>query len=189
MTLLAVLTFVLFPGVGNVAAQDTPLSTSGVQQAAKVGEPVKTSLTSAGSTTLDLRNIDRQEPRRRERPELDPPPLDPIELPGGLIPDAEPPSAPVAGPFDPAPSPIANFAGLDFSTWGAGWPPDTVGDVGPTHFIQSVNNSVGIYNKSTGVEITAFTLDAFFSLGEYGNLCDTDNFGDPVILYDSFEDR
>ncbi len=144
LTLLAVLMFALFPGVGNVAAQDTPFSTTAVPQAARVGKPVEMSLASAGSTTLDLRNIARQEPRRRERPELDPPPLNPIELPGGLIPDAEQPSTPVPGPSDPAPSPIANFAGLDLSTWGAGWPPDTVGDVGPTHYIQSVNNSVGI---------------------------------------------
>ena len=27
------------------------------------------------------------------------------------------------------------------------------------------------------------------SKGNFGNLCDTDNFGDPVVLYDSFEDR
>ena len=27
------------------------------------------------------------------------------------------------------------------------------------------------------------------SQGHFGNLCDTDNFGDPVVLYDSFEDR
>jgi uncharacterized repeat protein (TIGR01451 family) len=27
------------------------------------------------------------------------------------------------------------------------------------------------------------------SQGAFGNLCDTDNFGDPVVLYDSFEDR
>ena len=27
------------------------------------------------------------------------------------------------------------------------------------------------------------------SQGQFGNLCDTDNFGDPVVLYDSFEDR
>ena len=27
------------------------------------------------------------------------------------------------------------------------------------------------------------------SQGSFGNLCDTDNFGDPVVLYDSFEDR
>ena len=29
----------------------------------------------------------------------------------------------------------------------------------------------------------------FMSQGHFGNLCDTDNFGDPVVLYDSFEDR
>ena len=34
------------------------------------------------------------------------------------------------GGEDPAPPPIANFAGLQFSEFGAGWPPDTVGDVG-----------------------------------------------------------
>src|SRR5438876_2112145 len=27
------------------------------------------------------------------------------------------------------------------------------------------------------------------SQGSFGNLCDTNNFGDPVVLYDSFEDR
>ncbi len=27
------------------------------------------------------------------------------------------------------------------------------------------------------------------SQGSFGNLCDTNNFGDPVILYDTFEDR
>src|SRR5205085_8107418 len=27
------------------------------------------------------------------------------------------------------------------------------------------------------------------SQGAFGNLCDTNNFGDPVVLYDSFEDR
>ena len=27
------------------------------------------------------------------------------------------------------------------------------------------------------------------SQGNFGNLCDTDNFGDPVVLYDTFEDR
>ena len=27
------------------------------------------------------------------------------------------------------------------------------------------------------------------SQGNFGNLCDTNNFGDPVVLYDTFEDR
>jgi uncharacterized repeat protein (TIGR01451 family) len=182
----AVLMLLLFLGVDRAAAQDTLFPATGVPQASEVGKPVETSLKRAGSTSLDLRNITRQKPRIRVRPEREPPPLNPIELPGGLISNA---SAVSPGPSAPAPSPIANFAGLDLSTWGSGWPPDTVGDVGPTHFIQAVNSSVGVFTKSTGVLVAAFTLDAFFALGSFGNLCDTDNFGDPVVLYDSFEDH
>ena len=89
----------------------------------------------------------------------------------------------------PAPAPSANFAGLDFANWGQGHPPDTNGDVGPTYYIQTINVSIGIYNKGTGARVAAFTFDDFMSQGHFGNLCDTDNFGDPVVLYDSFEDR
>jgi hypothetical protein len=88
-----------------------------------------------------------------------------------------------------APLPDANFEGLDFANWGAGHPPDTNGDVGPTYYIQTINTSIGIYRKSDGVRVAAFTFNAFMSQGQFGNLCDTDNFGDPVVLYDSFEDR
>ena len=63
------------------------------------------------------------------------------------------------------------------------------GDVGPTYYIQTINTSIGIYDKSNGNRVAAFTFNAFMSQGHFGNLCDTDNFGDPVVLYDSFEDR
>lgn len=89
----------------------------------------------------------------------------------------------------PAPAPIMNFIGLDRTGFGSGSPPDTVGDVGPTYYIQSVNSSIGIYRKSDGVRVVGLTLDNFMSQGAFGNLCDTDNFGDPVVLYDTFEDR
>jgi hypothetical protein len=89
----------------------------------------------------------------------------------------------------PAPSPIANFDGLDFANWGAGHPPDTNGDVGPEYYIQTVNTSIGIYRKTDGVRVAAFTFDTFMSQGNFGNLCDTDNFGDPVVVYDTFADR
>src|SRR5206468_8446526 len=75
------------------------------------------------------------------------------------------------------------------ATWGNGHPPDENGDVGPTYYIQTINTSVGIFNKNTGALVTAFTFDTFMSQGNFGNLCDTDNFGDPVVVYDSFEDR
>jgi hypothetical protein len=88
-----------------------------------------------------------------------------------------------------APSPLITFDGLDFATWGAGHPPDTNGDVGPTYYIQTVNTAIGIYTKTTGSLAAAFTFDTFMSQGNFGNLCDTDNFGDPVVVYDTFEDR
>ena len=58
-----------------------------------------------------------------------------------------------------------------------------------TIFIQSINTSIGIFDKATGNLITAPTFNAFMSQGHFGNLCDTNNFGDPVVLYDTFEDR
>ena len=61
--------------------------------------------------------------------------------------------------------------------------------MGPTYYIQTVNTSIGIYRKSDGALVAAFTFNTFMSQGNFGNLCDTNNFGDPVVLYDTFEDR
>ena len=88
---------------------------------------------------------------------------------------------------DPAPAPIQNFAGMQFSANGAGWPPDTNGDVGPNHYIQTVNTSVGIYSK-TGTPLSVVTFNTFFT-GPAGTACDNSNDGDPVVLYDAAVDR
>ena len=84
------------------------------------------------------------------------------------------------------PSPIQNFAGLDFANWGAGWPPDPNGDVGPNNFIEIVNTSVAIFDKS-GNRLAAFTLDSFFSTAAAP--CSNSNNGDPIVLYDAPDDR
>src|SRR4029079_1197899 len=123
--------------------------------------------------------------RRRFRREPREPEVIRRALPGGIPGPLAPPVLPRA----PAPSPILSFLGLDFANWGAGRPPDTVGDVGPNHYIQSVNSSVGIYRKSDQALLVAMTLDTLMSAGNFGTLCDTDNFGDPVVLYDTFDDR
>jgi hypothetical protein len=81
-----------------------------------------------------------------------------------------------------------HFAGMNFSANGAGWPPDTNGDVGPTYFIQTVNTSIGIYNKSTGALVSATTFDSFFP-SAVGAPCDNDNNGDPIVLYDRYNQR
>ena len=81
------------------------------------------------------------------------------------------PSGPVqAGPAAPAgasmPATTQNFAGLSFigmcgsTQCGAGWPPDPVGDVGPNHYVQAVNTSIGIFSK-TGAQLAAFDCSEF----------------------------
>jgi hypothetical protein len=80
----------------------------------------------------------------------------------------------------------ANFSGLSHDPWGAGWPPDPNGDVGPSYYIQAVNTSVGIFDKSTGVPV-AVTFDDLIS--GTGTPCDDSNQGDPIALYDPIGDR
>lgn len=86
------------------------------------------------------------------------------------------------------PQPIANFAGLDLQNFGGGWPPDTNGDVGPTYYIQTVNMSIGIYDKVTGNRAVGLDFDTFFQ-GPPGTPCDNQNSGDPVVLYDAQVER
>ena len=91
--------------------------------------------------------------------------------------------------FAAAPAPLITFKGLDLTNWGAGWPPDTHGDVGPNHYIQAVNTSIGIFNKSTGARLAAFTFDSFFAANGGSGICTTDNYGDPIVLYDQISGR
>jgi uncharacterized repeat protein (TIGR01451 family) len=186
-TLFALLTLLLLVPAGRAAAQDSGEVTATPPGPTPFGKPIETALTRAGSTSVDLRNLPRTPPKKQERPELEDPELNPVALPGGPPSQAATPTVP--GPSAPAPATTLDFDGLDFANWGAGHPPDTVGDVGPTYFIQAINSSIGVYRKSDGVRVAAFTFNTFMSQGSFGNLCDTDNFGDPVILYDSFEDR
>jgi hypothetical protein len=98
-------------------------------------------------------------------------------------------------PAGPMPPPIQNFEGiarLDVGTGGqlgTGFPPDTNGDVGLNHYILSVNAGYGIYDKATGTLVTAFTENSLFSGGPTGTLCDTNSFGDPVVVYDQLANR
>lgn len=84
------------------------------------------------------------------------------------------------------PTPGITFAGLDLQNYGGGWPPDTHGAVGPSHYIQAVNTSMAIYDKATGARLVALTMNNFFPAG---NACDTNNQGDPVVLYDHVSGR
>ncbi len=66
-------------------------------------------------------------------------------------------------------------------------PPDPVGDVGPNHYVAMGNLQFQIFNKS-GVSLMGPTNTNALWAGFGGN-CQTANSGDPVVIYDQFDDR
>jgi hypothetical protein len=64
-------------------------------------------------------------------------------------------------------------------------PPNTVGDVGPSHYVQMVNQRYAIYSKSGTVLERPRPIDSLFPPG---SVCSMGS-GDPIVLYDQFVDR
>ncbi len=127
----------------------------------------------------------------RNLPQIGPTALGDVELPepeAGPEKSAPVKAPPIAAPLTAMPSPTVSFNGLDFASWGAGHPPDPVGDVGPNNFVEAVNTSIGIYSK-TGTQQAAFTFDSLWSTAGSGTPCDTSNGGDPTVVYDPLGDR
>ncbi len=83
------------------------------------------------------------------------------------------------------PDPIFSFEGLGTDGY---TPPDNNGDVGPNHYVEMVNVSFAVYDKSGNVLLpdTLFT-DLFAGSGL--TACETENDGDPIVLYDQQADR
>jgi len=89
------------------------------------------------------------------------------------------------------PAPILTFDGMNSSQSGClCLPPDTDGDVGPNHYVQSVNSSIKIFDKSgnplNGANGT--TYNSFF-LTLVGTPCSGFNNGDGFVFYDHQADR
>ncbi len=91
----------------------------------------------------------------------------------------------LAGSPDRAPS-ITVDVNIDGQGFTGATPPDTVGDVGPNHYVQAVNASrIAIYDK-TGTMLPGYpiTLESLAPSGA----C-TNGSGDPIVLYDWLADR
>ena len=82
------------------------------------------------------------------------------------------------------PPTIQNFEGV--SNNDGVLPPDTDGDVGPNNYIQMVNVSTAIYDKSGTLLYGPFHPS---DLWPSGNTCRLNNDGDPVVKYDKLADR
>jgi hypothetical protein len=91
---------------------------------------------------------------------------------------------------------VATTPGLTFDGVGEGFPgftvtgapPDTNGAAGATQYVEWVNTSFAVFNKSTGALV--YGPAAGNSLWQdFGGPCETTNSGDPVVLYDKAANR
>ncbi len=91
------------------------------------------------------------------------------------------------------PAPIRNFEGISDDDNAAilGFrivPPDTEGDVGASHYVQVINLLLAVYDKSTG-NLVFGPVAANTLWSGFGGICETNNDGDPIVLYDDAADR
>src|SRR5258708_4308993 len=84
-----------------------------------------------------------------------------------------------------------NFEGLGdqqytFTVRGA--PPDTNGAAGLTQYVQWVNTSFAVFDKSTGNLVLGPLVGKQLWAG-FGGACETNNNGDPIVVYDKIANR
>jgi len=97
----------------------------------------------------------------------------------------------IAPPAPTMPAPLLTFDGMNSSQSGCFClPPDTDGDVGPNHYIQSVNSSIKIFDKNGNAlnGPNGTTYNSFF-LTLVGTPCSGFNNGDGFVFYDHQADR
>jgi hypothetical protein len=155
------------PIVGYAAKHDTspPLREIKIVPTQPVEE-----IREMGEGDEEMENIVSWEPR----PQIQDPVLQAQFSPGGLL-----------APSAAMPAPLQNFAGV--SNLDSVYPPDTIGDIGPKHYVQMVNLHFQIFNRN-GVSLYGPAANNTLWSG-FGAPCETRNDGDPVVLYDSIADR
>ncbi|HKF22128.1 MAG TPA: DUF11 domain-containing protein [Candidatus Angelobacter sp.] len=130
-------------------------------------------------------------------------PVRAIPLPSGFKPANEPDpvlqtagaaaTIPVTPPVSLSPTLLLNFDGIGQGT-PAGFsdccaPPDTNGAVGLTQYVQWVNLSLAVFNKSDGSLVAGFPVAGNALWKGFGGECETSDDGDPIVLYDKIADR
>jgi hypothetical protein len=125
-----------------------------------------------------------------------------IERKGFRIKPVRPlPQTPNVSPEDPVQQTtvgllVGTTAGLNFAGVGNGdygfvpnaAPPDTNGAVGATQYVQWVNESFAVFDKSTGALVHGPVAGNTLWSG-FGGGCETNNDGDPIVQYDKAANR
>jgi len=122
-------------------------------------------------------------------------PLRIISLPTGFkapnVPDPVLQQTVATAPSMLAPATNINFDGIGQGVFGFSVgvaPPDTNGAVGLTQYVQWVNLSFAVFNKSTGALIKGPVAGNSLWAG-FGGSCETSNSGDPIVTYDKLANR
>jgi hypothetical protein len=94
-------------------------------------------------------------------------------------------------PVPNMPPPLLTFDGINSAQSFCGcMPPDTIGDVGPNHYVETTNSAIKIYDKSGNVLLASVSFDSFFAPLGGTTPCGTGlNQGDPYSFYDHLADR
>ena len=86
------------------------------------------------------------------------------------------------------PTPILSFDGVLYadSTCDCA-PPDTNGDVGPNHYVQTVNTAYQVWDKSGTSVFGPVAMNTLWT--GFAGVCQIRNDGDPIVKYDQLADR
>ncbi len=87
---------------------------------------------------------------------------------------------------------LLNIAGVGNGDYGfapSAAPPDTNGAVGATQYVQWVNESYAVFDKTTGAIAAGFPKAGNTLWSGFGGGCQTNNDGDPVVSYDKAANR
>ncbi len=180
---------VIFMAIGLlISAPKSEASTSA--QTAKPAPQVQVSEPVTPAISRPVRDIPSRQPDQMLNREINP-----IRNPGIFMADMGLPGSNTTSQ-DPlvelskintgnTPTPLFTFEGLGTDGY---TPPDTMGEVGPNHYVQMVNVSFAIYDKSGNV-VKADTLFTDLFAGSGLSACSTQNDGDPVVVWDSMADR
>jgi subtilisin-like proprotein convertase family protein len=174
---------------GIFAAQDPQLVPYSAQA---VDFAVSPRLSEMGIDTKEVESMRRSKDFEKEAPEKNTsPPLSGITDSSAALAASVQSSAPTLNIPAPASPPFEGLSNQDNANHPAVAirvvPPDTIGDVGPNHYLQATNLLFRVFDKS-GIPLTPpQPLSVLFAA--LGPPCSNTDDGDPIVLYDSFADR
>lgn len=92
-----------------------------------------------------------------------------------------------SAPVPNTPSPSTSFEGIP--NLDSVLPPDTVGAIGPSNYVQAVNTSVQVFSRTGTTQTSAALISSLFSSLGSSSLCASTDDGDCIVVYDKYADR